>query len=287
MNEPTLRFTCLVIPAEILDLEELTLFEVHLLAYVDALYCPNHGGCFASNEYLAKKMRGAKVNTVAKAITKLRSMGLIEDVSFNGRKRVIRACIGKTIEKVQSKSALDLNPSLGWIKIQPCIGQKSKSGLDKNPSGVPLVLIHDSKEDIKDKYIAESAEKPTQSATPLRGKEALISFSFTSKEFENITAEDLQQWQVLYESIDINRELMEMKQWILSNPSKAKAKKLWRKFIVGWLQRANEKSTNRLAYQKSKEREVLSRHIGLQKDNRPRNPNKVHDYSQWKPDGTT
>lgn len=128
MNNPSPRFTGLFIPAEIWAIEDLTLLEINLLAWIDALYSQGHGGCFASNEYLACKMRGVKENTIAKAIGKLRDLGLVEDVSFDGRRRVIRACIGKAVEKRQSKAALDLNPSLGLTEIQPCIGQKSNRG---------------------------------------------------------------------------------------------------------------------------------------------------------------
>jgi Helix-turn-helix domain len=153
MSNPIQRFTGIFIPSETMELEELTLFEERLLSIIDSLYCKQHGGCFASNEYLAKKMKNAKENTVAKAITKLRSMGLIEDISFNGRQRVIRACIGKFMEKSQSKAGLDLNPRQGWIKIQGSIGFLSNA---TDPS--PYIL--DSKE-----YIKEERER-TSSSTP-------------------------------------------------------------------------------------------------------------------------
>lgn len=144
MNDihPSPRFTGLFIPAEIWEIEGLTLFDITLLSWVDALYCKNHGGCFASNEYLSKRMKNAKINTVAKAISKLRGMGLIEDVSFNGRQRVIKANIGKSVHESQSKSALDLNPTPHWIKIQPSVGLKSNA-TDSSP-------IYYNKEDNKE-----------------------------------------------------------------------------------------------------------------------------------------
>ena len=123
---PQPRFTGIFIPAEVLEMEELTLFEMLLLSWVDALYCPKHGGCYASNQYLGKKIRNAQENSVAKALTKLRGLGLIEDVSFDGRNRVIRATINRHIDKVQSKSGLDKNP-IG-------VGQISNPEMDKNPS---------------------------------------------------------------------------------------------------------------------------------------------------------
>lgn len=134
---PTPRFTGIFIPVEILEMSELTLLEQMLLAWIDALYCADRGGCFASNEYLASRLK-VQENTIAKAITRLRSLGLIEDVAFDGRRRVIRALIGKFVDyrhsqkpQSQSNSALDLNPTLGWTKIQPCHGEKSNPPIYK------------------------------------------------------------------------------------------------------------------------------------------------------------
>lgn len=147
MKEPQQRFTGIFLPAEILACEDLNLFETILLSWIDALYCPAHGGCFASNKYLGDRIKGAKENTVAKALTHLRTLGLIEDVSFDGRTRVIRACINKYIDKVQSNAALDKNP-IG-------VGQKSNADLDKNPSSPYLY----SKAYIKEKTTTGSVQK--------------------------------------------------------------------------------------------------------------------------------
>lgn len=135
-------------------------------------------------------------------------------------------------------------------------------------------------------YIEEPKEEPkkdkniAQPAAPLRSKDASLSFSFEKQQFENISQGDIASWQELYPAIDINREIKEMIQWILANPSKAKSKRLWRKFILGWLQRSNEKSVNRLAYQSTREKQVLSRHTGFQKDERPVHPSRTKDYSK-------
>lgn len=277
MTQPTPRFTGIFIPVEIMEIEGLTLFEERLLSIIDSLYCSDHGGCFASNEYLAEKMKNVKPNTIAKALTKLRKMELIEDISFDGRKRVIRACIGRHVDREQSShhpangsqsgpsnDALEKNPTLGWKKIQPPVGEKSKE--------VTPCHIYDSKDERKDEYIARTTPSPRQ-VVPI------ISFSFDAQNFENITEQDVKTWSQLYPSVDVKRELLEMIEWIKSNPSKAKSKKLWRKFIMGWLQRQNEKLVNQLAYQNLKEKQVSSRHTGLNKDPRPMNPKRVFDFS--------
>jgi|GEM_PF-3620406 len=150
MTNPSPRFTGIFIPAEILEMEELTFFEMLLLSWIDALYCPEHGGCYASNQYLGQKLKGAQENTVAKAICNLRRLGLIEDVSYDGRKRIIRALISNHVNKHQSKSELDKNP-MG-------VGQKSNSEMDKNPSTPPLPIIIERKEEDKREIAPSQAD---------------------------------------------------------------------------------------------------------------------------------
>lgn len=141
MNEPKPRFTGIFIPAEILEIEELSFSEKFLLSWVDALYCKTHGGCFASNEYLAKKL-GVKENTVVKSLTKLRKMKLIEDISFDGRIRVIKALLYEAVAKSQSYA--------GWEKNPSRVGQKSHA-----PS------IYDSKEKEKESQVAAASMRCT------------------------------------------------------------------------------------------------------------------------------
>lgn len=76
-----------------------------------------------------------------------------------------------------------------------------------------------------------------------------ICFNFETRAFENIHDLDLANWKELYPAVDVNRELLAMVDWCLSNSSKAKSKKLWRKFIANWLRTSNETAVNRAAYQ--------------------------------------
>lgn len=104
MHEPTpnMRCTGLFIPIEILDCPDLTLLEKMLLALIDGYYSEEHGGCYASNGHLANKL-AVQENTIVKALIKFRKLGMIEDVSFNGRIRVIRSLMGEFITKNQKK----------------------------------------------------------------------------------------------------------------------------------------------------------------------------------------
>lgn len=142
---PKERFTGIFIPAEILHMEGLSPIAMILLSWIDALHDEKYGGCWASNAYLAKKLK-LKENTIAKIICDLRKLKLIEDVSFDGRIRVFKSTIYKVISKCQSKAALDLNPRQPVIK-KNSIGKKSNPALDKNPTK--------SKDEIKDEIQKE------------------------------------------------------------------------------------------------------------------------------------
>lgn len=72
-------------------------------------------------------------------------------------------------------------------------------------------------------------------------------FSHGSGKFEGITDQDMDDWKIAFQHINIEKEILRAEQWLKSNPSKAK-KKLWRKFLVGWFTRTNEKAENQAAY---------------------------------------
>ena len=147
---PRPRFTGLFLPAEILEVKKsmkLSYFELLLLSWVDAYYNEKEGGCFATNEHLSEQM-GTEENTVAKGLTRLRKLKLIEDVSFDGRKRVIRALVGKTVDKIQA--------------IQSRVGQPSNAKLDSHPSDVPPLPYSYSKDDINTSSVDNSKKSSTQ-----------------------------------------------------------------------------------------------------------------------------
>ena len=125
-NTPTPRFTGIFIPAEILDHYDLSSTDMMLLSWIDALQCPKRGGCFASNEYFAKKLK-LKENTVKILISKLVKLDLIERVSFDGRNRILRSCKEKWYGKSESQSTAEVekNQPQRLKKINPCPSLKS------------------------------------------------------------------------------------------------------------------------------------------------------------------
>lgn len=80
------------IPREIWLREDLSALEKSLWAEIHSLFDRESGGCYASNEYLAK-FCGVQDRRLREMISNLKNKGLIEQVSFNGRVRVIKAIV--------------------------------------------------------------------------------------------------------------------------------------------------------------------------------------------------
>jgi DNA-binding transcriptional ArsR family regulator len=77
------------IPVE-LDRFGLTNIEKLFLSIIDSLDDPEKH-CYASNGYFAEQM-GLSISRISFYLTKFKKMGLIEEVSFSGRQRIIRVC---------------------------------------------------------------------------------------------------------------------------------------------------------------------------------------------------
>ena len=64
-----------------------------------------------------------------------------------------------------------------------------------------------------------------------------INYNFDTKEWENITVEQVKIWEDAFPDCDVvNILLKRMPVWLDANPRKAK-KKNWKRFIVNWLSR--------------------------------------------------
>lgn len=117
------------IPREIWLQPDLLPLEKLLWAEVHSLYDRNRGGCYASNEYLAGFLK-TSIRYVSEIISKLKSVGFIKDVSFDGRTRVIRAVLPREDagprhppdEESESEFQADMNHSSrqGGTTVPPC-----------------------------------------------------------------------------------------------------------------------------------------------------------------------
>lgn len=117
-QEPSPSFTGYWIPKE---LSELGLIKVEqmLLALIDSLTKPAPDFCFASNAYLAKHMELSEAR-VSFYLTKFRRMGLIEIVSFDGRRRRMRTLKSQWYKLAEDKQVEKLNTPPEVSKKELC-----------------------------------------------------------------------------------------------------------------------------------------------------------------------
>jgi len=83
----------------------------------------------------------------------------------------------------------------------------------------------------------------------LSNKEVLVNnkekilFNFNKERWEGIMEEDIKGWEESYPACHIKLELLQMAQWLLSNPEKRK--KRYRRFITNWLSRSQDRGGTR------------------------------------------
>lgn len=81
------------------------------------------------------------------------------------------------------------------------------------------------------------------------GKKEEIYFDFKERQFFNIKDEDFLGWRDAYPACDVDSEIRKMREWLLANPEKKK--KNYRRFIVNWLIRTQDKGGSRKEYKTS------------------------------------
>ena len=98
-------FTGVWIPKEIYLNKNLTWTDKILFVEIQSL--DRGDGCYASNEYLADFLN-VKPQRITDGIAKLKKLGLIQSISFDGRKRVLKAVENiKEVLKKKSKKSVD------------------------------------------------------------------------------------------------------------------------------------------------------------------------------------
>jgi len=101
------------IPKEIYLHKNLSWMEKSLYIEIDSLCKQN--GCFAGNNYFSRFLK-VREDTISKSISKLKRLGLVEQLRFDGRNRILSTNIQ------------------GRKKILGRLGKKSYADLGKNPS---------------------------------------------------------------------------------------------------------------------------------------------------------
>lgn len=151
-EEPKPQFRGVWIPKVIWEAQNITWMEKCLLAEIDAL--DDGDGCWAGNDYLAKRM-GSSAASVANQVSKLRGLGYIFDVTFNGRVRRLKAAHSPEAQLAKAAIRASLNPT-----VNPAL----TAGLMQHSSGGEPCLNLSVNIDTKEDSIEVPAEKSSSPA---------------------------------------------------------------------------------------------------------------------------
>lgn len=88
----------------------------------------------------------------------------------------------------------------------------------------------------------ETAETVAEEPAPAEVRVLpLIELPLNDNSAHGVTREDMEEYIRLYPAVDVMQELRYMRGWCLSNPQKRKTKHGIRRFITGWLSRAQDR----------------------------------------------
>lgn len=153
----------------------------------------------------------------------------------NSRANRRNALPGATQEK-ETKSVTDgaqrANIVTPDIDIRDRDRDKEKE-IDININSTPIQDSTPTQEDILPGAV--SAPDP-RAAEP-----AVISLTLNDKTEYPITQIDVDEWQELYQAVDVMAELRKMRGWLNANPAKRKTKAGIRRFVNAWLAREQDK----------------------------------------------
>lgn len=120
------------IPKEIWDHPELSWMEKCLLGEISNL--DNGDGCYASREFLAERMKTSE-SSVANTISKLRKMGLIVNLKWDGRRQSITT-VWQYALKVRQPSPPSEGSSHSQVKADQTIKNTDKYLIEKKTSAL-------------------------------------------------------------------------------------------------------------------------------------------------------
>lgn len=161
-------FTGVWIPREIWLHPHLLPLEKLLWGEVKSLFNREKGGCFASNLYLAKFFKVSE-RYIIEMLSKLKKFGLVKEISFNGRQRIIAA-----LDPIQD---LSLEEPEECESDRNCSSPETRTVVQgrSEPQFTPL-YIDDNKDYNKEETSLKVPKEPEKKSSPVseKGKELAV-----------------------------------------------------------------------------------------------------------------
>ena len=171
-----------------------------------------------------------------------------------------------------SQKVSQQNNELNNSESKVCVEQKNTCGPESEPTTQKNDLYQYTER--MNECGISSEKKPGIEKKEIQAK---IFFNRTTKYFQNIEPEDIESWKKIYPSIEIERQLLKMSQWLIDNPQRIGN----RRFIMNWLDREHQ---NPKHYNKQKQVESEEEDPKIEFDrsiaemNRRRGPEQLERY---------
>lgn len=164
------------------------------------------------------------LNTIRLALGTFKNFGMIH-YSENGRIKI------SNWEKHQNIVGLDKIREQGRLR-QEKFREKQKLLSLNNPS-----LKEEEK--IREDKIREDKSRGITLHNVIIKNGSKINFNYETKNWENITEDDIKDWETVNPNCNVISEIELMRQWLIDD--KKREKKYYRKFIAGWINRVEKK----------------------------------------------
>ncbi len=229
------HFTHLTIPAEIWLRKDISLQAKCLWAEIASLYCPEAGGCYASDEYLCEFMQ-VKRSRLHEVMKELKDKSLLEVVKNDGRRCIRKAILGLEVQnraqQISGKPDIEnprypesRNPDVRDPGLPTYIYKKEDnkeeiyappSGDAKKSSSCPPLSAKDPKKEIK---------APNVSVTPEEHKKLVEAFGdpLVKKGYE-----ELSEWKKSAKPSQVNKhssDYYRLRKWVIPDLQEKKTKK--------------------------------------------------------------
>lgn len=191
------------IPKEIWLDDRLTALDKVIFVEIDSLD-DGETGCYASNQYLAEFCQ-CSVTKVSNAVAKLTELGYIETASFDGRKRILKSRLTKSVRQDNEKCKADEQKVKGSLNNN--IANNKVDYIDKEKPKTVGTLIdgYTDNEDLQ-KALMDFAKMRKAIKKPMTERAFTILFNKLDKmAFDDATKIDIllqsimNSWQDVYE----------------------------------------------------------------------------------------
>lgn len=152
------------------------------------------------------------------------------------------------------------------IYLQKVKGGKSRAKkmweghVPRTPTRTPI-RTPDRSADRPDPTLPEQTESLALNGTSPASSPSKMSWSMADG-FSGITPADREAWAEAFPAVNIDRQLAAAGEWLKSNPAKAR-KSNWRKFITGWLSKAQDRGGDIPSNRPPRRAELSAAEVGL------------------------